>query len=44
MIFTDEELSAGSASRLDGVSEQEEETYRAKTCEFVLAVIKKLDM
>ena len=44
MLFTDEQLAKGTANRLDGLSEEEEENYRRKTNEFVLELCVKLDM
>ena len=44
LLFTNEQLSKGTASRLDGISEEDEESYRLKTNEFVFALIRKLDM
>lgn len=44
MLFTEEQLAKGTASRVDGISEEEEENYRRKTNEFVVQLCRKLDM
>lgn len=44
VLFTDEQLSKATASRQDGISQEDEEAYRAKTNEFVTALTRKLDM
>lgn len=44
MYFTDEQLAKGTASRMDGILEEEEENYRRKTNEFVVQLCRNLDM
>jgi hypothetical protein len=44
MLFTEEQLSKGTASRQDGITQEDEEAYRAKTNEFVALLVRKLDM
>ncbi|GAB5034789.1 Hypothetical protein NocV09_02100940 [Nannochloropsis oceanica] len=44
MLFTEKQLAKGTASRVDGISQEEEENYRRKTNEFVVQLCRKLDM
>jgi len=44
LLFTDAQLSKGTASRQDNITQEEEEAYRSKTNEFVHMLVKKLDM
>lgn len=44
-VFTEEQLKNHTASREDGLSESEEETYRIKTCDLLRSLgLEKLKM